>query len=161
MQSLSKLLARILASGGPRVQLARVRWPMHLALSQTWQQAARHGELGLFDPPLEFGRSARVGHAALGADQALEQLIALDVLRPQGEMRQALLVFDDAAAVMFRRQLMALPPAQVSQLQFAGARWAAFASTALKNRSTAARSPASTVRSSTPKRANLSLPGSD
>jgi hypothetical protein len=160
MLGLSKLLAYILAAGGPPVQLARVRWPMHRALYETWAEAGRRGDRHCFGLRLEFRPSAESGFAAVGADAALEALIGLGVLRPQGKLRNATLAFDRDAAVQYRRELMALPAEHVFRLQLAGERWAAFASTALKNRSTASRSSESTVSSGMPKCANLSLPGS-
>lgn len=158
MQALSKLLAHILAAGGPLVQPARVRWPMHLALREVSLEAGRQGDLHLLDPPLEFRPSPEVGLSAVGVDAAFDELMTLGILRAQGWGRTATIELDPSAAVALRRELMAMSPEKVRLLQRAGDRWAAFASTALKNRSTASRSSASTVLSSTPNRAKLSLP---
>lgn len=160
MSALSKLLAYILAAGGPSVQLARVRWPMHLALSETWTEAGRCGARHCFDLQLEFLPSAKEGLAVVGADAALEELVCLGVLKSQGALRNAKFVLDADVSVRYRRALMVLPPERVPWLQLAGERWAAFASTALKNRSTASRSSELTVSSLTPKCANLPVPGS-
>lgn len=159
MNGLSKLVAYILAAGGPREQLLRVRWPLHVALYEMYERAGHRGELQMLDCPLAFRSSPDVGTAAIGADTALDQLIHAGVLIPRGHMRGTVLVIDDDAAVAIRRELMTLPAEQVRLLQRAGERWAALASTAAKNRSTAARSAASTVVSATPKRAKCSLAG--
>lgn len=159
MNGFSKLLAYMLAAGGPREQLARVRWPLHVALREMFDRASRRGELRILDFPISFRPSPEVGVAAIGADAAVDDLLRMGVLRPRGQLRGALLVLDENAAISLRRELMTLPPEQVRLLQRAGERWAALASTAAKNRSTAARSSVPTVTSSTPKRAKCSLAG--
>jgi hypothetical protein len=123
------------------------------------ERASRRGELRILDFPLALRASPDVGIAAVGVDAALAELVQAGVLMPRGQMRSAVLVLDENAAVTLRRELMMLPPERVRLLQRAGERWAALASTAVKNRSTAARSSASTVTSSTPKRAKPSLAG--
>ena len=123
------------------------------------ERAGRRGELQILDFPITFRASPDVGIAAIGADAALDELVRAGVLTPRGRTRSAILAVDDAAAIAIRRELMTLPAEQVRLLQRAGERWAALASTAAKNRSTAARSAASTVTSSTPKRAKRSLVG--
>lgn len=123
------------------------------------ERAGRRGELRILGFPITFRASPEVGVAAVGADAALDELVQAGILSPRGQLRGATLVLDGQAAVMLRRELMTLPAEQVRLLQRAGERWAALASTAMKNRSTAARSSASTVMSSTPKRAKRSLAG--
>jgi hypothetical protein len=157
---LSKQLAYILAAGGPREQLARVRWPMHVALREACDVAGRRGELDVLALPLSFRSSSEVGVEAVGADKALDELVRQGVLQPAGQLREAVLVLDPDAAVGLRRELMALPAGRVVLLQRAGMRWAALASTAAKNRSTPARSSGSRVSSSRPNRAKRSLPRS-
>jgi hypothetical protein len=149
---LSEVLALILAAGGPRDQLARVRWPLHLALHEAFEATGRSGERRELGFTVEFRASADVGHQAIGVDQAFDKLVACGVLRPHGEKREARLQLDPVAAVDLRRKLMTFPAHQVALFQRAGARWAALADTAAKNRSTAPRSSGSTVASSTPNR---------
>lgn len=160
MTELSKLLAYMLAAGGLHEQLARVRWPLHVALCEMSERAGRRGELQILGFAIAFRASPEVGVAAVGADAALDELVQAGILSPRGRLRGATLVLDEHAAVTLRRELMTLPAEQVRLLQRAGERWAALASTAMKNRSTAAGSSASTVMSSTPKRAKRSLAGS-
>ncbi len=156
LQGLSEILALILASGGPERQLARVSWPMHVALRETHDEAGRRGQrspLGV----LEFRSSPEVGLEVVGAESAVQQLLRSGVLYAEGEGRGAELVLDRDAAVALRRRVMRLSAEQASLLQRAGARWAALASTAAKNRSTAPRSSAETVESGTPNRRKLAL----
>lgn len=155
MLALSEILAYILAADGPPEQLARVRWPMHQALRELTEEAGRIGQLDLVGAALEFRPSPDGGYSVTGADRALEELMRSSVLRVDGEMRQARLCVDPDALTSLRRKLMRLPPEQVRLYRRAGARWAALASTAAKNRSTALRSSGSTVASSTPNRAKL------
>jgi hypothetical protein len=152
---LSDVLALMLAAGGPEHQPARVRWPLHLALREMHDACGRRGSRHLLALDLELRPSADVGQEVIGADKALGLLVQRGVLRPDGEHRTARLALDPQAAVVLRRRLMMLPPAQVALLQRAGARWAALTSTAAKNRSTASRSSASTVASGTPNLANF------
>ena len=155
--ALSQLLAYILAAGGPVEQLATVRWPMHKAIRELAEETARAGTRTLVGADLEFKPSPDGGLAVKGADRALMELVSASVLRVTGERRTARLLLDPAAAVRLRRDLMLLSPEQVALYRRAGTRWEALASTAAKNRSTALRSSASTVASSTPKRASLPL----
>jgi hypothetical protein len=159
MRSLTKLIAHILAAGGPNAQLARVRWPMHRALVESAAESSRHGHPDLWQA-LAFKSSSKVGTAVIGADAAFDELLALGVLNRDGQGRHALAILDEQSAVVLRRDLMLMTPQHVQAFQRTGERWAALASTALKNRSIAPRSSAATVSSSIPKRANLSLPGS-
>jgi hypothetical protein len=152
---LSEVLALMLACGGPERQLVRVRWPMHLALREVREAAGRRGELAALGLALQIRPSREVGQEVVGADRALHSLVQRGVLRAEGERRTAALVLDPDASVALRRRLMMLPPAQVQVLQRAGARWAAWASTAAKNRSTASRSVGATVSSGRPNRANF------
>lgn len=154
-QELTELLALILAAGGPERQLARVRWPLHLALRESHERTGRRGERGLLGVELRLRSSAEVGQEVIGADSALQALVLEGILRSEGELRTAQLVLDENAAVRWRRTLMTLSPAKVGVLQRVGTRWAALASTALKNRSTASRSPIGMVTSPTPNRAKL------
>lgn len=150
--SLSRLLAYILAAGGPSAQLARVRWPMHKALQELLDETGRTGQRHLLEAGLDLVVSPDGGMALKGADRALDELVRSSVLRVEGELREARLHLDPNAAIRLRRELLSLLPEQVQLYRRAGTRWAAFASTAAKNRSTALRSSASTVTSSTPKR---------
>lgn len=145
----------MLAGGGPRVQPARVRWPLHVALREAHEAARRGGEAGAMGARLHCRPSADVGVEVCGADRAFDQLVRTGVLRPEGQMRTAQLLLDGEAEVLWRRRLMKLEPRQAAWIQRAGTRWAALASTASKNRATASPSVTSTVTSSTPKRANL------
>ena len=155
--ALSDWLASVLAAGGPRKQLARVPWPMHQAMREIYDETGRTGERRWLGVELEFKPSSAVGQAAIGLEEAVGELIRRGVLRAEGRLREARLVLDEQAAVQYRRMLMSMPVEQVRILQRAGARWAALASTAEKNRSTAARSSGSTVTSSTPNRDRLPL----
>jgi hypothetical protein len=152
---LSELLGLILAAGGPERQLVRVRWPLHLALGELHERTGRRGERGLLGVELQLRGSAEVGQEVIGADSALQTLVRGGTLRAEGELQTAQLVLDENAAVRWRRALMALPPAKVVVLQRVGTRWAALASTAAKNRSTASRSLTGTVSSARPNRAKL------
>lgn len=154
---LSEVLALILAAGGPASQPVRVRWPLHRALRETYEASGRRGERDVLGVELEWRRSAEVGRELVGGDRALQKLVHDGVLRPVGELRQACFVLDPDAAVALRRKLMTLPAKQVDELQRAGTRWAALAATAAKNRSTASRSSAATVSSTTPKREKLAV----
>jgi hypothetical protein len=153
--ALSDWLASVLAAGGPRKQLARVRWPMHQALREIYDETGHTGERRWLGVELEFKPSPAVGQAGVGLDQALAELVQRGVLRAEGCLREARFVLDEQAAVRYRRMLMSMPAEQVTILQRAGTRWAALASTTEKNRSTAARSSASTVTSSMPNRERL------
>jgi hypothetical protein len=128
---------------------------MHKALRELAEEAGRTGNLGLLGAALEFRPSGDGGLSVRAADRALDELVRSSVLRVDGEMRDARLCLDPDAAVSLRRELMSLPPEQVRLYRRAGARWAALASTAAKNRSMALRSSGSTVASSTPNRAKL------
>src|SRR4051794_17655346 len=140
MPTLSRLLAYILAAGGPVEQLAGVRWPMHKAMRELAEETARAGTMALVDAGMEFKPSPDGGLEVKGANHALMDLVATSVLRVVGEQRDARLVLDPVAAVHLRRNLMLLPPEQVALYRRAGTRWAALASAAAKNRSTALRS---------------------
>lgn len=155
--ALSDWLASVLVAAGPRKQLARVRWPMHQAVREVYDETGRTGERRWLGIELDFNPSSAVGQAAVGLDQALAELVRRGLLHAEGCLREARFVLDEQAAVGYRRTLMSMPAEQVTVLQRAGARWAALASTAEKNRSTAARSSASTVTLSTPNRDRLPL----
>lgn len=150
---LSRLLAYILAAGGPPDQLANVRWPLHKALHELLEAAGRSGERELIGVALTLRPSADGGFAVEGADEAIQALVQWSVLEVQGELREARLVLNEDAGVRLRRELMLLPPEQVAFYRRVGVRWAALASTAAKNRSIALRSSAATVASSIPNRA--------
>lgn len=148
----SRLLAYVLVSGGPPEQLANVRWPMHKALYELFEDVGRTGQRDLFGGELEFQPSEDGGFAVKGADRALDALASSSILDIEGELRDARLVLNAEAAIGLRRELMLLPVEQVTLYRRAGTRWAALASTAAKNRSAALRSSASGVASSRPKR---------
>src|SRR3954465_9560885 len=118
---LSDVLALMLATGGLESQLARVRWPMHLALREAHDAAGRRGELAALGADLKFRPSPELGQEALGADGALRALVRRGVLTPEGKLGAASFVLDRHAAVALRRRLMTLPPAQAAVLQRAGA----------------------------------------
>jgi hypothetical protein len=128
---------------------------MHVALRELDGEAGRAGFRDQLLAALNLLPSPDSGLADDHADRALDHLVREGILRAEGVGRQAELVLDADAAVAARRDLMTLEPRLVAAYQRAGARWAALASTAAKNRSSAARSDASTVSSSTPKRASL------
>ena len=125
---------------------------MHKALRELFEETGRTGQRELLGAELELRPSRDGGLAVQGADRALDVLLRSSVLDLEGELRDARLVLNADAAVLLRRELMLLPPEQVALYRRAGTRWAALASTAAKNRSTALRSSASGVASSTPKR---------
>lgn len=149
---LDALLSNVLVSGGPPEFLANVRWPMHKALAELFEETGRLGQRGLLGAELDLRPSRDGGLAVEGADRALDALVRSSILDVRGELREARLVLNTDAAVQLRRELMFLSPEQVAVYRRAGTRWAALASTAAKNRSTALRSSASAVASSTPKR---------
>lgn len=142
----------MLVANGPERQLARVRWPLHVALRELWEAAGRNGRRQLFGLDINQRPSADVGIATSYADEALIELVQHGILRPQGIGRGVSLLLNVEAASKIRRELMTLDPQQVALLQRAGARWAALASTAWKNRSKPSRSSESMVLSSTPNR---------
>lgn len=125
---------------------------MHKALRELLDETGRAGLRGLLGADLQLEASADGGLQVRGADQALDRLVDARVLCVEGELREARLVLDSAAAVALRRQLMLMPAEQAALYRRAGTRWSALVSTAAKNRSTAPRSSASAVTSSTPKR---------
>ena len=106
---------------------------MHASLFDLYEHAGRVGarrQLGLalvFDPSPDAGRAAR------GADEAFRELVRRGFLQETGESLEARLVPSRSALIAARRDLMGCDPVLVSLLQRAGARWAAFASTAAKN----------------------------
>src|SRR4051812_43819963 len=110
IEELSEFIAMILAAGGPREQLARVRWPLHLALCEIYEQTGRTGERSLLGHDLVLRGSSEVGVEVVGADRALDHLVQRKILRPEGQLREARLILDDGVAVELRRQLMTLPP---------------------------------------------------
>ncbi len=128
---------------------------MHKALHELFDAMGREGQREVLGIQLQLEPSRNGGLAVEGADAALEALIPASILDVEGELRQARLVLNAEAAIQLRRELMLLVPEQVALYRRAGTRWAALASTAAKNRSTALRSSVSTVSSSTPKRAKL------
>jgi len=153
----TKIIAWMLVAGGPKSQPARVRWPLHVALRELWETAGRSGKQRLLGLKLDQHPSADVGVATRYADDALVELVQCGVLRRQGTGRGASLLLDAKAAPGIRRELMTLDAERVALLQRAGARWAALASTAWKNRSNAATSSSSAVSSSTPNREKLAV----
>jgi hypothetical protein len=157
LDELTKIVSWMLAAGGPEHQLARVRWPLHVALKELWETAGRDGQRLLVGVALDQRPSADVGIATRYADAALDELVRRGVLHGRGAGKRASLVLDPVAAPELRRELMALAPERVALLQRAGARWAALASTACKNRSIAPMSSESTVSSPTPKREKLAI----
>jgi hypothetical protein len=157
LEAHTKLLSWMLAAGGPQDPLARVRWPLHVALRELWEIAGRRGQRALLGIELEQHPASNVGVATRYADEALDELVRRGVLRGHGAGRSAALTLDPTAAPKLRRELMTLGAERVALLQRAGARWAALASTARKNRSMPSRSSDSTVSSSTPNREKLAL----
>lgn len=141
----------LLAAGGPDRFPARARWPLHRALKQLDEQAARIGSEHLF-PPLTFRPCPDTGWRAHGADRGLLELRAHGVLRAVGVGAAAELTVVADELVPYKRKLLRLTPEESLLLQRAGTSWAAFSSTAAKNRSIAARSLGSVVASATPKR---------
>lgn len=154
---MTKLVSAMLVAGGPQVQPARVRWPLHTALKEMHDAAGRDGRLALFEAPLGFRPSPDGGWTAESADAAVGLLVQQRLLRPVGAGRAAALVLDEPSAIGVRRTIMTIDPLAASLIQRAGARWAALVSSAWKNRSIDPTSVASIVTSPTPKRANLSV----
>src|SRR5690242_3367317 len=99
---LSELIALMLAAGGPERQLARVRWPLHMALREMHEDAGRRGERRLVGVELEMRPSPEVGQEVVGADAALRALVRCRVLRPDGDRRFAHLALDPDAVVPMR-----------------------------------------------------------
>ena len=149
---LSEVIALMLAAGGPRGQLVRVRWPLHKALRELHETAGRNGHRSVLGSGWRLRPSADHGVEVVGADAAIRRLVDVGLLRSEGQLRQATYRVDDEAVVGWRRRLMTLDAEHVQLLQRAGTRWAAMASTAAKNRSAPARSSASMVTSATPNR---------
>src|SRR5688572_11600106 len=125
-QEMSKFLALMLAAGGPHAQLARVRWPLHKALRELYEETGRRGDRASLGLSWTLRPSADVGVEVEGADAALLRLVAIGILRAEGYARDARLILEDDAAVQLRRELMEMDPAAVRLLQRAATRWAAF-----------------------------------
>src|SRR5919198_6645379 len=85
------LVAMLLAAGGPSRFPARARWPLHRALKQLDEEAARIGSERLL-PPLSFRPCPDTGWRAGGADRGLLELRAQGVLRAVGVGAHAELV---------------------------------------------------------------------
>lgn len=132
---LTRLLGYLLVSGGPREQLANVRWPMHKALHELFDETGRTGQRDLLGVDLELRPSRGGGLAVAGADRALDQLVRSSVLHGQGRLREARLCLDDGAAIGLRRELMTIAPEQVRLYKRTGMRWSALAAVAARNRS--------------------------
>ncbi len=152
-EELSLFISLMLIAGGPRAQLARVRWPLHQALREISESAARTGDKDALRLELAFRPSADAGIEVLGANSVILELIRNSTLVPCGQRRSARLVLNENVAVELRRELIKQPLRRVSLIQRAGMRWAALDSTAAKNLATAALSAGSTVASATAKRA--------
>jgi len=148
----------MLVAGGPEVIPARIRWPMHQAVRELYEEAGRRGLRRLL-PEVTLRPSADVGVRAKGADTDLFHLIEDGVLVPDGEGTAAVLRIAPDALTGYRRDLMRLRPDAAALVYWAGSRWAALVATSAKNRSTAGRSSGGTRTSSTPKRLHV-LPGS-
>lgn len=157
MQPLSKQIALLLAAGGPKLQYARVTWPLQKSLVQLHDEAEESGVPLPEGLRLELVRDPDSGRAIKGVNKALLELIREGVLRKEGSLRQAKLRADNAHLEALRRDLMRQDPATVRLIHRAGIRWEAFSATASKNRSALARSAGSKVASSTPKRAKSPL----
>jgi len=154
---LEELIALMLVAGGPPVIPARGNWPLHAALREMSEAAARDGVRELAALVL-LRPSADVGVRADGADRALFRLVQRGVFVPEGTGRDAALRVDDEACVPWRRTFMRLEGQAARQIQRAGTRWRTLADTSAKNRATATTSSAPTVPSGTPNRLKV-LPG--
>lgn len=108
---------------------------MHRALCELYQ-AYPDGYDSLL-PPITFQPDPEVSWRAIGAEAALETLVASESLIPQGHGSAARLVVDDTRLVEVRRTLMRLSAEEARAVHRAGIRWAALASTASKNLSRA------------------------
>ncbi len=145
----TSLLAQIIAAGGPSRIPARVTWPMHVALRELGEEAARWGLLRQLPADLEFQPAPEAGLRAVGADEALRALQRAGLLHSVGEGPGAAFHVDGDELVRFRRELMALDPEVVCLLQRAGSRWAALVSTLAKYESTPVRSSDASATSGT------------
>lgn len=153
-----ELVALMLVVGGPAVIPARGNWPLHAALREMAEAAARDGDRGLAQL-VTLRASADVGVRADGADRALFRLVQRGLLVAEGRGRSAALRVDEAGGVAWRRAFMRLDPPVAHQIQRAATRWRTLAETSAKNRATAAASSTSTVPSDTPNRLKVP-PGS-
>jgi hypothetical protein len=152
------LIAAMAACGGVERIPVRVTWPMHGALWDLWQQLARDGLQHRVPFSLTFEPCPQAGRRARAADRALRELRDSGVLRVEGTMGAASLVFAKAPTV-HRRWLMTLDLAVAVTVQQAGERWAARLHTWAKNRSIALESSGSTVTSSSLKCRHVEAPG--
>jgi hypothetical protein len=141
------LLGQIIAAGGVKRVPAAISWPMHAALKEMHDRASRGGLLAGLPVELHFVAAPESGMRAQGADEALSDLCQSGIVQRAGRLSGATLDVDDQLIVPIRRTLLELDPETVRLLQRTGSRWAALASTALKNAPTPARSPRSTVAS--------------
>jgi hypothetical protein len=148
-------LGQIIAAAGPSRVAARISWPMHRALKELRDEAARQGLLGKLPVILEFDPAPEAGTRARGADRGFLGLCEEGTLREVGERGDARLEVVPELLARYRRSLMRLDPETVGMLQRAGSRWAALASTVAKNEDAPARSPAATVMSLTACRQEL------
>lgn len=126
---------------------ARTPWPLHAALVKLHEEAGRLGLRNVLGLDLAFVPSPEVGRKALGADEALRDLVRIGLLHEVGTGLAAQLEVDVVEAVQRRRRLMTLEPRAVALLQRAGERWAALARTCSKHADSARMSLASTVAS--------------
>lgn len=148
---LEDLVGMMLAAGGPAVIPARIEWPLHRALHDLHERAGRCGLRSQL-PQLSFRPCPDVAVRAAGGREAMFSLARRGTLDAEGTGRQAVLRLAPDARVKLRRELMRLDPETVRLVQWGATRWAALVATSAKNRSTARRSPGSTVASDTPKR---------
>ena len=155
---LHKLVTLMVGAGGPPVIPARVRWPLHRALRDLHEDAARRGLLYVL-PEMSFRPCPEVAVHVDGANAVITDLVRRRMLVPDGRGRSAVLRVDPAARAQLRRELMRLPVELSMLVQRAAARWAALVETSAKNRSTDVRSSVATVASSTPKRRDDAPPG--
>ncbi len=151
-------VSMLLAAGGPCEWLAGVRWPLHTVLLEL-------GEVVDARPSsLPYSRLASrpdpdTGLAVTGADAAVTTLAEQGVITLTGEGLTICWTVSQERLHSARRDLMRLPPPDAQLLYRAGRRWAALASTVLKNWRTASPSSSATVWSATPKRRHVALAG--
>jgi hypothetical protein len=137
-ESLSELIASMIAAGRVPCTPARTPWPLHAALWQLNEEAGRLGLRSKLNARLTFSPSSEVGWRAEGADSALRDLVRAGLIREAGSGLNACLLVNEEQLVERRRRLLALEPEIVRLIQGAGERWAAFAATCSKYLETSA-----------------------
>jgi hypothetical protein len=128
---LSSLLSDMIAAGHVTCLLARTPWPMHVAVAELYETAAREGDLSYLPNRPLVRPCPSVGRSVEGLDDAFRALVKLGCLVELGEGLHARVRVNPVRLVELRRALMTRDPERARLAQRAGLRWAALAATAL------------------------------